>query len=475
MRRWARLLVVGILVTVLLLSVLPTMLAKTPLKQILLDYALAKNDLHGSLEAVEFGWLTPLRVRRLLLERTDASWKLSVEGITHDETIISLLNDWPDLGSLVIDQPTIDLVLDAAVPAAEDESGLGRFGFWTGQADVIDATLMIRSAESDEPLVELRRLDVTARVQHIRSERVLTIEPVKILDDQPLTPELFDHGLQLVAPLLANSTRLQGRGTVTLNELRLPLRRDDDENLLRAAVVRGRVALSDLEAGLSPAIETVAARVAGILGLDIPDTVRLVNSEVGFEVRDGRVFHDSLTFLIPDLSPDLVWQTSGSVGLDETLDLEVETRLPLTLLGNGPLLRNMSARPVRFRVIGTLDEPRLDISEGTDLLFDWSRDLLARTRSEEDGQSEGSSLVDLFEAVLSENPEAINVAPLINQIRDFRATRDVERAEEAHSEGSSTEPAKPWRGLLRRRFRREEAESQKATENRPSVDAESSY
>ena len=51
--------------------------------------------------------------------------------------------------------------------------------------------------------------------------------------------------------------------------------------------------------------------------------------------------------------------STGSVGLDETIDLQLEVPIPLTLIRDGPLARRLSQRPLLFHVSGTLERPVL--------------------------------------------------------------------------------------------------------------------
>jgi hypothetical protein len=78
------------------------------------------------------------------------------------------------------------------------------------------------------------------------------------------------------------------------------------------------------------------------------DVVRAVqNADVRFEVRDGRMHHEGLRFGFPDISPDLLIRSSGSVGFDRTLDFVLDVP---------PVLADRKD-PVKLRVTGTLEKP----------------------------------------------------------------------------------------------------------------------
>ena len=56
--------------------------------------------------------------------------------------------------------------------------------------------------------------------------------------------------------------------------------------------------------------------------------------------------------------------SAGSVGLDESLDLQVSIRLPRGLLGESELANRLTGQPLSFSVVGTLDAPELQLPEG---------------------------------------------------------------------------------------------------------------
>jgi hypothetical protein len=84
--------------------------------------------------------------------------------------------------------------------------------------------------------------------------------------------------------------------------------------------------------------------------------IRLVaDSEIHFELRDGRLHHEGKRIGIPDIDPELVVRSRGSIGIDETLDLHLEL----------PRLRkrNRDQGPLQAHVTGTLREPKIAIQD----------------------------------------------------------------------------------------------------------------
>jgi hypothetical protein len=95
--------------------------------------------------------------------------------------------------------------------------------------------------------------------------------------------------------------------------------------------------------------------LADMYGKKPSEVVRIAkDTDVRFQVRDGRMYHDGLRFGFPDISPDLIITSRGSVGLDESLDLELQ--VPSVLVDKKNVEIKEGA-PVRFRVTGTVDNP----------------------------------------------------------------------------------------------------------------------
>src|SRR5690606_25121022 len=135
------------------------------------------------------------------------------------------------------------------------------------------------------------------------------------------TPEFCDQGLQLVAPLLGDALNVSGSVSLDLRKFRVPL---DFKEQGRAdqIEIEGVVKLHDVSAGLrNPVLQAAAALAAQLLDRTVPNQIHILeNSQIDFSIQQGRVHHQGLVFVFSDLSPDLRIETSGSVGLDESLD-----------------------------------------------------------------------------------------------------------------------------------------------------------
>jgi hypothetical protein len=85
---------------------------------------------------------------------------------------------------------------------------------------------------------------------------------------------------------------------------------------------------------------------------------------VEFEVVDGRIHHRGLALLLPSGDSSIEIVSNGSVGIDESLDLQVSVQLPQGLLGNNALGQSLSGKPIVVAIGGTLKEPEIQMPNG---------------------------------------------------------------------------------------------------------------
>lgn len=75
--------------------------------------------------------------------------------------------------------------------------------------------------------------------------------------------------------------------------------------------------------------------------------------------------HEGLSIGFPDISPDLLVTSRGSVGFDKSLDITLE--IPRILFDKKELAIRKGQAPVRLRMTGTIDEPIVtEIKEAKD-------------------------------------------------------------------------------------------------------------
>jgi hypothetical protein len=154
---------------------------------------------------------------------------------------------------------------------------------------------------------------------------------------------------------------------------------------------------------------------------------------VRFEVTEAGIRHDGMVVLLPELASNLQITTSGTIGLNEQLDLELAVnlpQLPATATTNTAttdtvetpmltLLAGLTKEPLRLRVTGTVSAPQFLLPEG----LDPASELLRRLAPEVVNSappSVPSAVTGLIRSISSEdNSEATRQLPgkIINLIR----------------------------------------------------------
>jgi hypothetical protein len=218
-----------------------------------------------------------------------------------------------------------------------------------------DASLVVHLTEDDPAVLEADHVNLVFKVETSGEVRLLTLAPVKVIDKQKLTPEMGDQLLTLIAPTLADLTGEQGTISLSFDTFRVPLGVPKNE-FVKKVELSGNLLLREVSVSVkTPLLQTLVKVLADMHGKKPSDVVRVIeNAEVGFRVRDGRIHHEDMRFGFPDISPDLLIRSRGSVGHDKTLDLQLD--IPALLLDKGKPKVKKTA-PVRLRVTGTIDKP----------------------------------------------------------------------------------------------------------------------
>ena len=186
---------------------------------------------------------------------------------------------------------------------------------------------------------------------------MLTLAPVTLFEKQKLTPEVGDELLQLIAPTLGDLTGVQGEISLSLDTFRVPLGVPEGEFVKRVELA-GKLHLHQISASAkTPLLETMVKVLADMHGKKPSEVVRIVeNAEVRFQVREGRMHHEGLRIGFPDISPNLLVSSRGSVGFDRSLDIVLEVPR-IVVPGKKDPADPKATAPVRLRVTGTIEKP----------------------------------------------------------------------------------------------------------------------
>ena len=173
-----------------------------------------------------------------------------------------------------------------------------------------------------------------------------------IIKNATLTPEVFADALGYALPALANAAQAEGLISLDLGENAIPL--SDPTK----ADVNGTLTLHSATVSAGPVI----TKVAELLGAK-NTSYKLANEQkIPIKVKDGRVYHENFGLTIG--KSDI--KTSGSVGLDGSLQMIVEMPFPERMLDALPpktpqVVRDaLAKRTFKIPVGGTVSDPRLD-------------------------------------------------------------------------------------------------------------------
>jgi len=155
--------------------------------------------------------------------------------------------------------------------------------------------------------------------------------------------------LKYAVPVLASVTQSKGQFSIELDGCSIPI------GDLNRAEIAGRVIVHSAEMTPGPVLKHLATTLAAN-----PKLVAIpAGSVIQFRMTGGRIYHQGLTLECPELTV----RTYGSVGLDESLKLMIETSVPLAWLPNNTVTDAVKKQKMQIPMGGTLKSPQLDVVE----------------------------------------------------------------------------------------------------------------
>jgi hypothetical protein len=347
--------IIAILLVVLIL-VAPWIVANTGLRDSAINWILASPSVTASSQNASFGWFSPLSIHGLQLNSENKRIDVRVEDIATGGSPWQLLASSPDLGTIQVEKPHVQVTLPLDVKLERNQQLKLEPTF---TAVVHDAALTVRIPELDIPAIDVDGINMTCRVEKAEQGRVLTLDPVVIFDKRKLSPKLAGKCLHLIDPTLGDIADVNGEISLSLDKLRVPIGIPRDELPTRVEV-EGKLSFHDVATEVkNPLRQALIHLLADMNGKHPSDVLHVVqNGEARFKVRDGRLYHEGLRISVPDIDPGLEVSTWGSVGLDKTLDLHVE--LPHL----DPVARKERGS-AKCRVTGTISDPKIAVQNAS--------------------------------------------------------------------------------------------------------------
>jgi hypothetical protein len=369
-RRWRRAFVTtSILLSLIATGIvmLPFVLRQTRLRDSLLNSSLESCGLTGISREVTGGWLTPITMRSITIKDPAGRFYCLIPELRTSLNFLDIMRGQDDLGKLVISDASLLIRLDADgnwPVAAKPSQQFSQLEF-----EIRDADFLLQAPWRTEAIINLSDVDLSGRVQRSASGvSELVVDECLLLDHVSLPTKATTQNLALIAPILAQSTRISGTASVYLNRTVIPMDGRTPKQFLS-----GRAEFHELNARLKEDwIEQVALLIGKAAQIDLPGRISVArDTVVNFQVLPTGVHHDGMAFLLPDLAPGLVAQTSGKIGLDESLDLELAMQLPPSLVPSDPLLGQVVRAldgTLTAKVKGTVSVPVLQRPDMAEVL-----------------------------------------------------------------------------------------------------------
>ncbi len=464
-RRWLKGFgIVGIGILVFIFA-LPTILGSRWIYEPLIK-RLALDQFTLDIESVQLSWFSSLEFQGISISQSDsakgATPLVSIRSIKSNQGLLGYLINGRNLGRVEIMEPKLDIAmledgsnLERLVKSIEGSNRDTAAGPKPKTQPKLDLDLAVRGLSVQiEPMDGSRAIQVippmNADISYraLNGDALLIIQPMQVLDQVELTPELVRLGVGLAVPLLAKSAWFDGRISLKTEEIRVPLAMPVDTK------VEATLTLHQVRSGPSePLIVSALDTLASLRGKEaFHELVFVDGSQVIIQVADGRVFHSGLEAGLPKLDPRLQIASQGTVGLvDRSLDLSVEIPIPIEQFARREKVQQLGVPRVKLPIGGTLDDPEIkwDAMRGESALL---LSLIA-------GKLQNDALITstIVDAIgdVTEGKADEAIATAVDFVRNLRQRKAQENAKKSDEtlptqEKKESEPRRPFRDALKK-------------------------
>jgi translocation and assembly module TamB len=236
------------------------------------------------------------------------------------------------------------------------------FGLPTGPGQLLARLKQgVVSAEPVQFAVSDGQVNFVPRLDMNSSPVRLQVDPGQVLENVHLSPQICNTWFQYIAPVAAEATRAQGRFSLQLDRCSVPL------TGAPAADVHGTLLVQQAGIGPGPLAQrllTLTDQLKAILKRQplrdsaptYSDWITLPAQSIPFQWSGGRVRHQHLQMQVRDVT----LYTTGSVGLDNSVDLLVRIPLQDSWVQRDPALAWLRGQTLEIPISGTLNQPRID-------------------------------------------------------------------------------------------------------------------
>jgi len=209
------------------------------------------------------------------------------------------------------------------------------------------------------PLAEIPANDGTLRLMsnvHLTGDEPVLKIPgqLHMMDQIAINADMGKYLLSRAVPLLAETTKLEGRVSLTVRDIDLPL----GESMMQSGSGGGRLDLSAIT--LSPAGEI--ARLLTLVGLDASKSYPVTIGAVDFQLQKGALVYEHMTITVAGVE----FRVRGQVRFDDGVDLIVSVPVKRELFeALGIKAATVAKIPeglyVDVPLVGTRTQPKLDL------------------------------------------------------------------------------------------------------------------
>lgn len=390
------------------LAVLPLAVMNSAHRDSMLNSRLEQFGLTVATESGSGSWVTPIVLRNVTIQDETGSVRCVIRELRTSRTIMGLLMNGGDLGTISVIEPQVVVALDedGNLPAGlfadlpPDDPNVAKPEF---AVEILDASVKVSVPGRPLPFVDLSELDISASIANEENGRWLHVAPVQIFDHTQISESDTQQNLALIAPVLSQSTGLSGEVSAHFNQFDMQLGDDASGDI----AFSGEATFHSVTARLKKDWVVQLSEMLGrTVGSAIPDRLEIVrDSAVRFSGDGQGIHHSGLAFLLPQIAGNMNIQSSGMVGFDETLDLALNLQLP-QMASTNPFMRvlsQMTQLPFQLRVTGTVDAPQLETPEGSSILDQLSRNMKPEQASQEP-PGVTNSVFELIDSAASPDP-----------------------------------------------------------------------
>ncbi len=187
--------------------------------------------------------------------------------------------------------------------------------------------------------------------------------PETVIENVAITPQMCQGWLKFVAPLLADVTSVQGNLSLRIDEAVIV------PTDLMKQTAKGQLTVHGANVGPGPLADQILVLVQQIRnfrkGIGATDGggqqtswLHMPEQNIGFNVQQGRVAHQNMQIQ----AGDVVINTSGTVGIDGSLELIASVPIQADWVQKAPALQSLAGQPIQIPLRGTVQKPQMDFA-----------------------------------------------------------------------------------------------------------------